>query len=87
MKEKNANYYIKALIGLLLMFGFGYLPPVGSLTHLGMQILGIFIGLIFLLCAVDIVWPSMAALVALGMTDYCSVSDALQVVLAVKWYG
>ena len=77
MKEKNASYYVKALIGILLMFGFGYLPPVGSLTHLGMQILGIFIGLIFLLCAVDIVWPSMAALVALGMTDYCSVSDAI----------
>lgn len=77
MKEKNASYYVKALIGILLMFGFGYLPPVGSLTHLGMQIIGIFISLIFLLCAVDIVWPSMAALVALGMTDYCSVSDAI----------
>ncbi len=77
MKQKDMSYYIKAVVGLLFMFGFGYLPPIGTLSTLGMQIAGIFIGLVFLLCTVDIVWPSMAALVALGMTEYCSVGEAI----------
>lgn len=77
IKKRDTSYYIKSLIGLLFMFGFGYIPPLGSLSQLGMQILGIFIGLVFLLCLVDIVWPSMAALVALGMTSYCSVPESI----------
>ncbi|MBS6955640.1 MAG: SLC13 family permease [Enterocloster asparagiformis] len=76
-KRKDMGYYVKSVIGLLLMFGFGYLPPMGPLSPLGMQILGIFVGLVFLLCTVDIVWPSMVALVAFGMTDYCTVTEAI----------
>jgi Di- and tricarboxylate transporters len=77
MKSKDMSYYMKSAIGLLFMFGFGLLPPIEPLTSLGMQIAGIFIGLIFLLCLVDIVWPSMLGLIALGMTEYCSVEEAI----------
>lgn len=76
-KPKDMYYYIKSVIGLLFMFGFGHLPPIGPLSALGMQIMGIFVGLVFLLCTVDIVWPSMVALVAFGMTDYCTVPEAI----------
>ena len=48
-QPKDTAYYIKSAIGIFLMFGFGYLPPIAPLSHLGMQILGIFVGLIFLL--------------------------------------
>lgn len=77
MKNKDRGYYIRSAIGLLFMFGFGLLPPIGPLTHLGMQIVGIFIGLIYLLCAVDIIWPSMLGLIALGMTEYTTVDGAI----------
>lgn len=77
MKNKDMSYYMKSAIGLLFMFGFGQLPPIGPLTPLGMQILGIFVGLIYLLCTVDIIWPSMVGLIALGMTEYCSVEEAI----------
>lgn len=77
MKNKDMGYYIKSAIGLLFMFGFGLLPPMGPLTQLGMQIVGIFIGLIYLLCTVDIIWPSMLGLIALGMTEYTTVDGAI----------
>ena len=76
-QPKDTAYYIKSAIGIFLMFGFGYLPPIAPQSHLGMQILGIFVGLIFLLCTVSIVWPSMLAVIALGMTEYCTVAEAV----------
>lgn len=77
MKSKDMQYYIKSVIGLGIMFGFGQLPPIGPLTPLGMRIVGLFVGLIFLLCTVDIVWPSMLGMIGLGLTGYCSVSEAI----------
>lgn len=44
---KNTSYYIKALITIVIMFGFGQLPPIDPITPLGMNIVGIFIGLLF----------------------------------------
>ena len=49
MKSKDMQYYIKSVIGLVIMFGFGQLPPIGPLTPLGMRIVGLFVGLVFLL--------------------------------------
>ena len=77
MKSKDMQYYIKSVIGLVIMFGFGQLPPIGPLTPLGMRIVGLFVGLVFLLCTVDIVWPSMLGMIGLGLTGYCSVGEAI----------
>lgn len=45
---KNNNiYYLKAIVCMLIMFCFGYLPPVEPITPLGMHIVGIFFGLLF----------------------------------------
>ena len=41
MKSKDMKYYIKSVIGLLIMFGFGQLPPIDPLTPMGMRILGL----------------------------------------------
>ena len=76
-KSKDTSYYIKSLIGVAIMFGVGFLPPIAGITELGMRILGIFIGMIYLLCAVDIIWPSMLTVIALGLSGYCSVEDAI----------
>ena len=59
------------------MFGTGFLPPISGVTPLGMRVMGIFIGMIFLLCVVDIIWPSMLTIIALGLSGYCSVEDAI----------
>ena len=38
------KYYIHVAISLLLMLGFGHLPPIEPLTPFGMKALGIFLG-------------------------------------------
>ena len=46
-KTVSVSYIIRVIIAVALMFGFGLLPPIPGLEKLGMQILGIFLGLIF----------------------------------------
>ena len=47
---------IATIIGVLLMFGCQFLPPVFGLTPLGMQVAGIFIGTILLWMFVSVTW-------------------------------
>lgn len=65
VKKKNTMYYINSIITLVIIFGFGQLPAVAPLTPLGMNLIGIFLGLLYGWIFVDIVWPSMAGLLAL----------------------
>ncbi len=74
--QHKPSYFIHVGIVLLLMLGFGKLPPIAPLTELGMQVVGIFLGMIWgwLFCTLS--WPSLIGLVILGFTDYCSISKA-----------
>ena len=58
-------YYLHAVVCLLIMFGFGQLPPVEPLTPLGMNLIGIFLGVLYGWVCIEIVWPSLAGLLAL----------------------
>ena len=44
---KTVRYYILSAIGIAIMLFFKYIPPVGTVTELGMNVLGIFIGAIW----------------------------------------
>ncbi len=59
------SYYLHTVICLLIMFGFGQLPAVEPLTPLGMNLIGIFFGVLYGWIAIEIVWPSLAGLLAL----------------------
>lgn len=67
--RKTFSYYVTSLIGIGITFGFGYLPPVEPLTTVGMQVVGVFIGMIFLWSFVGLLWPSLLGMLALGLTD------------------
>lgn len=56
------------IIVLLLMFGVGCLPPIGSMTPFGMKIFGIFIGAIFGWITIDLIWPSVVGTIAFGLS-------------------
>lgn len=47
------------------MLGFGQLPPFPPLTPLGMNLIGIFLGVLYGWIFIEIVWPSLAGLLAL----------------------
>ena len=58
-------YYLHTVVCLLIMFGFGQLPPVEPLTPLGMNLIGIFLGVLYGWVCIEIVWPSLAGLLAM----------------------
>ncbi|MCC8085019.1 transporter%2C divalent anion:Na+ symporter (DASS) family [uncultured Clostridium sp.] len=76
-KKIDVKYYLFSIIGLLFMFGFGYLDPPDPITPMGMKIGGIFIGLLFLWSAVGIAWPSILGILALGTSGYCTMTEAI----------
>ncbi len=81
MSEKSVSkdwvYWLHSLITVALMFGVGYLQPWGSLNVIGMKVLGIFIGLLWGWTFIGFVWPSMLGVIALGLSGYQTVAQAL----------
>lgn len=77
LAAKNTSYYIKALITVVIMFGFGQLPPIEPITPLGMNIVGIFIGLLFGWMTIGLIWPSILGCVALVLIGGMKVADVL----------
>ena len=57
---RSKAYYVNAIVGVVLMFGIGFIPPVEPITEMGMKVLGIFIGMIYLFSACDVHWPLWA---------------------------
>lgn len=86
-KVKDVKYWIYTVIGLLFMFGFGMLPPIGPLTEVGMKVLGLFIAVLFLWSTVGLAWPALMGIVMLGLSGYCTVSEAISLSLgsSVVW--
>jgi len=68
--RKKSFEYLHVLIVVLLMFMFGFIPAPAPITAYGMQILGIFIGLVYGWTFCGLAWPSILALIALGLTEY-----------------
>lgn len=76
VSKKNTRSYIHVIVMLLLMFGVSSLPPVGLITDLGMNVLGVFFGMLYGWIFIDLLWPSLFGFVALGLTGYTSITDA-----------
>lgn len=67
----DKGYYINVVVMLLLMIGFRFLPPFGSMTESGMAVLGVFIGTIYgWIMVKDMPLASAAGLVLMGTTGY-----------------
>ena len=69
--------YWHILIMFVLMFGIGYLPAFGSITPMGMKVLGVFAGLVYGWCFIDLTWPSVLGFVALGTTGSMTMMSAI----------
>lgn len=76
------KHLFHTLIILLPMFLIKYLPTFGSVTPLGMEILGIFVGCCIGWITGHFIWPSLLGIVLLGLTDYGTVDS-----LIVTTYG
>ncbi len=77
-KQKNTAYIINSIICVLIMLLFGKIPAPAPMTQLGMQVVGIFIGMIYGWITVGTHWPSLLGVLILGMTEYSSVNAVLK---------
>ena len=75
-KKKDIVYYIHVVIILFFMFGFPQLGPFGPLSEMGMHALGIFISLLWAWTFVDFIWPSILAMVAVGLTGFMTIDQS-----------
>jgi len=77
-KGNNTAYTIHCIIGIVVMFGLGMLEPFEPVTPVGMQVLGIFLGCIYLWSFAGILWPSLLGIVALGISDYAPMGTVIK---------
>lgn len=66
-QQKSSKVYIHVFIVLILMLGFRFIPPIGTITPLGMQTIGIFAGIIYGWSTMGMIWPSFLGIFALGL--------------------
>ena len=60
--------FIHYIIVFALCFLFRFIPGFAGITPLGMGILGSFLGAIYGWIAIDMLWPSIMALVGIGLS-------------------
>lgn len=68
--KKELLYYFHSLIFVLILFGFGFIPPIEPLTVMGMRMIGIFLGLLYGWIFIGLVWPSLLGLLAIILSNY-----------------
>lgn len=67
---KNNKKLIAMVIALIFAFGFRFLPTIPGLTQVGMELTGVFIGMIIGWLFVDLATGSLLALVAIALSSY-----------------
>lgn len=70
--KRGTKYYVGSIIAILIMFFFGKLVPAwGSVTEVGVGVIGVFIGVILAIFVTgDTLWPSVVAMAALTANGY-----------------
>lgn len=71
------NKIVHTVIILALFFLFRYIPPFGSITEVGMAVLGIFFVCIYAWTIGEVFWPSVLGIVLMGFVGENTVSGVL----------
>lgn len=77
MQKVDRNQYIHTVIGVIIMFCGWFIPPIEPITEVGMQIAGIFLGLIYLWSTSGMLWPSIMCIAAMIISDYGTMTSVL----------
>ncbi len=74
---RSPLYFVHVAIFLIITFGFGFLPPFAQITDVGMKVLGAFLGAVYGWLFIALDWPSLIALLALGISGYTDTTHEL----------
>lgn len=67
--------YIHSLVGIAFMLGFPLLEPIEPITEIGMHVLAIFIGMVYLWSTVNSIWPSILGLLLMALSGYATMGE------------
>lgn len=70
VKKVHWTYWLHLAIGLGLMLGFPLLSPIEPITEVGMTVLGVFLGMVYLWSALDSTWPSILGLMLIALSGF-----------------
>lgn len=82
MQRVDKKQCVHSVIGLVIMFCGWFIPPVAPVTEVGMQLAGIFCGLVYLWSTVGMLWPSLLGIVAMLISDYADTNTILAAAFA-----
>lgn len=69
-KKREFRYWFHVAVGMAFMFLFPLLPPFEPVTPVGMTIMGVFIGMVYLWSTIDSIWPSLLGLLLIALSGY-----------------
>lgn len=76
---KRDLFPLHVIITFALMFGFGLLPTFSTVTPEGMNLIGIFLGLLYGWTASSLIWPSLMGIVAISILGIMPLGDFLAI--------
>ena len=71
----DRSKYIHSFVGIAFMFGFPLLNPIEPITEIGMHILAIFIGMVYLWSTVNSIWPSILGLLLMTISGFATMTE------------
>lgn len=78
-RKRERAFLIHSLIGVGIMIFFRFLPlSLPEITPVGMEVMGIFIGTLYLWSFVDPLWGSLISIAMLGLSNYLPMAGLLQ---------
>lgn len=80
MTSETKKTYIHFIIGTIIMFAFRFIPEgvLPNVTPVGLQVMGVFIGTIYLWSTIDPLTSSAYSIVMLALTDFAPAAAVLQ---------
>lgn len=77
LNQTDKRVILHSIVGIMCMIGIGFLPAPYPITDLGMRIVGILTGMVYLWITVDTLWPSILGLVAMMHSGYAPPAQIL----------
>ena len=68
-RSVDIKHFFHIAVFLAITFFFGRLEPIPPITPYGMNVLGALIGVVYAWIFIDVIWPSMIGLLAIGLLD------------------
>lgn len=76
-KKKIDLLYVHITVMLILIIGFNFLPPFGSITEMGMKLIGIFLAMLYGWSTCGMLWTSLLGMVSLALCQAVPMADFL----------